>query len=48
VHPQYDGLVIAKAKKWLYQPAKLEGTPVKYTKRIQVSLAVSEASPGRR
>jgi hypothetical protein len=48
VHPQYDGLVIANAKKWLYQPAKLEGTPVKYTKRIQVSLAVSEASPGRR
>jgi len=45
VHPQYDSLVVAAAKKWLYQPAKLEGTPVKYTKRIQVSVAVSE---GRR
>jgi TonB family protein len=39
VHPTYDGLLLAAAKKWQYQPAQLDGTTVKYTKRIQISLA---------
>ena len=39
VHPSYDGLLLAAAKKWQYQPAQLEGTTVRYMKRIQVSLA---------
>ena len=42
VHPQYDQLILANARKWLYQPAKLDGTPVRYLKRIQISLAVSD------
>ena len=38
VHPQYDALILSSAKKWTYQPAQLEGTPVRYSKRIQISL----------
>ena len=39
VHPTYDGLLLAAAKKWQYQPAQLDGTTVRYMKRIQISLA---------
>jgi TonB family protein len=39
VHPTYDGLLLAAAKKWQYQPAQLDGTAVRYMKRIQISLA---------
>ena len=39
VHPSYDGLLLAAAKKWQYQPAQLDGTTVRYMKRIQISLA---------
>ena len=38
VHPNYDQLVVNAAKKWQYQPARLDGVPVRYQKRIQVSL----------
>lgn len=38
VHIQYDGLLINAAKKWQYQPATLDGTPVRYNRRIQVNL----------
>ena len=51
VHAQYDNLVVSAAKKWQYQPARLGGTPVKYMKRIQVSLTPTpgQSSPtGRR
>jgi TonB family protein len=37
-NPAYDRLALAAAKTWLYQPATLNGTPVKYRKRIQISL----------
>jgi hypothetical protein len=37
----YDGMVIAAAKKWQYQPATLDGKPVKYIKRLTISVAVS-------
>jgi hypothetical protein len=37
-NPAYDRIVLAAAKGWLYQPATLNGKPVKYRKRIQLSL----------
>jgi hypothetical protein len=41
VHPQYDSLVVAAAKRWQYQAAHVAGTNVRYLKRIQISLAPS-------
>ena len=38
VHPRYDPLLLSAAKKWQYQPARIDGTPVRYLKRIQISL----------
>ena len=46
VHPNYDPVLLAAAKKWQYAPAVLDGTTVRYLKRIQVSLEPS-ARPGR-
>jgi TonB family protein len=37
-NPAYDKLVLQAAKTWQYQPATLSGQPVKYRKRIQLSL----------
>ena len=37
-NPAYDRLVLQAAKTWQYQPATLNGTPVKYRKRIQLTL----------
>jgi hypothetical protein len=41
----YDQMVISAAKKWVYQPATLEGKPVKYTKRLTISVAVAPVAP---
>ena len=38
VNPQYDAVVLAAAKTWLYRPASLDGSPVKYRKMIQIVL----------
>ena len=38
IKPQYDRQALAAAKLWQYQPARLDGVPVKYMKRIQVNL----------
>jgi TonB family protein len=38
VHPLYDGVALDAAKRWRYQPAMLEGVPVKYIKRVQITL----------
>jgi hypothetical protein len=35
----YNRLVLAATKTWLYRPARLDSAPVKYRKRIQISLA---------
>ncbi|HZJ32656.1 MAG TPA: hypothetical protein VFD21_13860 [Vicinamibacterales bacterium] len=48
VHRNYDPLLVSAAKKWQYQPAQLDGTPVRYMKRIQVSLAPSAESAAAR
>lgn len=38
VDPLYNRLLVAAAKSWVYRPARLDGAPVKYRKRIQVTL----------
>ena len=48
VHPQYDNVVLSAAKKWKYEPARFDGTPVRYKKLIQVSLASSAPAPSTR
>jgi tetratricopeptide (TPR) repeat protein len=34
----YDKMVLSAAKKWQFQPAVMDGAPVKYRKRIQISI----------
>ena len=44
IDPSYDQMVIAAAKKWLYQPATLDGKPVKFLKRLSISVSVTPPS----
>ena len=37
----YDEMVIAAAKKWVYQPATVDGKPVKFIKRLTISVSVT-------
>ena len=39
VEALYNRLLLTAAKNWMYQPARLDGAPVKYRKRIQVTLS---------
>jgi len=39
VEALYNRLLLNAAKSWMYQPARLDGAPVKYRKRIQVTLS---------
>lgn len=41
IDPSYDQMIVASAKKWSYQPAMLEGKPVKFMKRLTISIAVA-------
>jgi hypothetical protein len=46
--PLYNRLLLTAARTWVYQPARLDGAPVKYRKRIQVSLTrQQDQQPGR-
>ena len=38
VHPVYDTALVAAARDFKYKPAKLNGTPVKFRKLLQVSI----------
>ena len=38
ITPRYDSMLIAAAKTWKYQPATLNGTPVRFRKFINVSI----------
>jgi TonB family protein len=38
IHPIYDAMVMAAAKSWRYQPATADGVPVKYRKRIKITI----------
>jgi TonB family protein len=42
-NPAYDRLLLQAAKSWQYQPATLSGKPVKYRKRIQLTLVQTPA-----
>jgi hypothetical protein len=42
VNAQYDRIATTAAKSWQYQPATIDGTPVKFVKRIQVSLVPNQ------
>ena len=42
VDPAYNRVVLAAAKTWAYRPARRDGIPVKFKKRIQITL-----DPGR-
>jgi len=41
VHPMYDALLLTAAKDWRYQPATLQGKPVRFRKMIQVNVRAS-------
>jgi len=36
VHPAYDRLLLSTAQGWKYEPARLDGRPVRYRKLIQI------------
>jgi TonB family protein len=38
VHAIYDALVVSAARTWKYEPAKLDGRPVRYGKLIEIVL----------
>jgi len=38
IAPQYDKLALAATKNWHYQPATVNGVPVKYRKAIQITV----------
>jgi hypothetical protein len=38
LHPIYDGQILVAAKEWRYQPATLNGRPVKFRKIIQITV----------
>jgi TonB family protein len=42
VDPAYNRVVLAAAREWAYRPARRDGVPVKYKKRIQITI-----NPGR-
>ena len=39
VDPRYNALVLAASKSWRYRPATVDGVPVKFRKRIQITVA---------
>jgi TonB family protein len=42
VNAQYDRMATTAARTWQYQPAMVDGTPVKFVKRIQVTLVPNQ------
>jgi len=42
VNAQYDRMATTAAKNWQYQPATVDGSPVKFVKRIQVTLVPNQ------
>ena len=41
VTPQYDKLALGAARGWHYQPATVNGVPVKYRKLIQITVTAT-------
>ena len=42
IDPFYDARVVSAAKDWIYQPATVDGTPVKFLRRVRVILTQSQ------
>jgi hypothetical protein len=42
LNAQYDKLVLAAAKAWQYQPATVQGAPVKFRKMVQITLVPNQ------
>jgi hypothetical protein len=42
IDPAYNRLLLNVAKTWMYRPARLDGAPVKFRKRIQITLTPPE------
>lgn len=42
LNPQYDRMALNAAKAWLYRPAMLNGAPVRYRKRLQLTIVPDE------
>jgi hypothetical protein len=45
IDPLYNRVLLAAAKTWLYRPARLDGAPVKYRKRIQIAVTREQPTP---
>ena len=43
IDPTFDQMVLAAAKKWRYQPATMDGMPVKFLKRLSISVSATAA-----
>ena len=39
LHPAYNRIVLAATKNWAFQPARRDGVPVRYRKRIEIAVA---------
>jgi tetratricopeptide (TPR) repeat protein len=39
IHPSYDSMLLAAAASWRYRAAVVDGQPVKFRKRIQISIS---------
>jgi TonB family protein len=37
--PVYDQAVLAAARTWRYEPATVDGVPVKFRKRVQITIS---------
>ena len=42
VNAQYDRMATTAARTWQYQPATVDGAPVKFVKRINVTLVPNQ------
>ena len=45
VDPSYNRMIVAAARGWMYQPARRNGTPVKFRKRIQINISPESEQP---
>ena len=39
VHPMFDSELMSMGREWRYQPATLQGKPVRYRKMIQINVS---------
>ena len=42
LNPAFDRNVVEAARSWQYRPATMNGTPVKYRKRLQLTVMPGE------